>query len=314
MIESNNDNQIDINSENELDINRIFEIVKNDRKIIFLTSVTALLISVIYSLSLSNYYVSESILTARDTQQASPMSEYSGLASIAGINIPNSGASSVYKTIEMIQSREFARHLITFDDVLPSIMAAHSYDHEMKKLNFDEDIYDEVSQAWTRKSSQGIDSKPSYLEAHKKILDEMLSITYDDKTGLIVIRIEHISPVFAKDFLSLIITETNQLNRIKDMESSTKALNLLKKEQSNTSLLEIKQSINKLIETQLEIQMLAGVHEDYMLISVDPPFIPEIKSRPSRSVIVVLTTIFSAMLSIAFLIFRDSYIQINKKI
>ena len=311
MIESDNNNKNENLIEDEIDIKKYFDIAWNGRKIILSFTIISSLISIIYSLTLSNYYISESLLTIRDAQDSRPLSEYSGLASMAGINLPSSGSSSVFHTIEMIQSREFVRHLITFENVLPSIMAPHSYDKKLTKLIFDIDIYDEDTQKWTRKPSQETGIKPSYLEAHKKLLKDMLSISHDEKTGLIFISVEHISPVFAKDFLSLVIKETNKINRKKDMDSSGKALNLLKKELSSTSILEIKQSINKLIESQLETQMMTSMHDEYLLITLDPPFVPETKSKPNRGIIVVLTTILAAMLSTVFLVLWNLYKEIK---
>ena len=97
------------------------------------TSILALS-SIIYSLSLPNYYSSESILIVRDSQNSGSLSQYSGFASLAGINLPSSADNSVYEVMEMIQSREFVKHLIQFKDVLPSIMAAERYDPATKTL------------------------------------------------------------------------------------------------------------------------------------------------------------------------------------
>jgi LPS O-antigen subunit length determinant protein (WzzB/FepE family) len=132
----------------------------------------------------------------------------------------------------------------------------------------------------------------------------MLSISQDKKTGLVSITIEHISPIFAKDFLALVIREANSLNREIDIDNSTKALSYLKTELSQTSLVEIKKSINQLIEAQLETRMMASVHDEYSLISLEPPFIPEEKSRPSRSLIVILATMLGGMLSVMSVLVR----------
>ena len=71
----------------------------------------------------------------------------------------------------------------------------------------------------------------------------------DKKTGLVSITIEHISPIFAKDFLTLIIKEANTLKRKKDIDTSNKALIYLKEELSQTRFVEIKDSINQLINS-----------------------------------------------------------------
>ena len=135
----------------------------------------------------------------------------------------------------------------------------------------------------------------------------MLSIAQDKITGFISINIEHISPVFAKDFLELIIRESNELLRKKDMEESKQGLVYLTSELSKTPFVEIKGSINALIEAQLETQMLAQIHQDYILVEIEPPFIPELKSKPIRSFICILGTMLGGVLSVLIVLIRHYF-------
>ena len=184
------------------------------------------------------------------------------------------------QTIELIKSRKFVKHLMTFDDILPSIMAAKTYNSGSQELLFDQKLYDSETKIWKGKPKKNGLIIPSYLEAHEVYIGNMLSISQDKTTGFISINIEHISPLFAKELLELIIRESNELLRKKDMEESKQGLGYLTSELSKTPFVEIKGSINALIEVQLETQMLAQIHQDYMLIEIEPPFIPEEKSKP----------------------------------
>ena len=125
--------------------------------------------------------------------------------------------------------------------------------------------------------------------------------------------IEHISPIFAKDFLALIIKEANALNRSIDIDSSSRALSYLKTELSQTSLVEIKKSINQLIEAQLETRMIASIHDEYILIALEPPFIPEEKSRPGRAVIVIIATFLGGILSMSMVLLQHTIRQRNNR-
>ena len=305
MIESDQSNLNDsLLSGDEIDLRELFNVILKGKKLIIaITSIFAIC-SIVYSLMLPNYYSSESILVPRDSEKSSGLTQYSGLASMAGISLPKSGGTSVFEVVEIIKSREFVKHLMTFENVMPSIMAAKSYDAASQELYFDPEIYNAKTKTWTRKPSQNKAPKPSYLETHKAYLGGILSISQDKKTGLILIVIEHISPVFAKDFLALIIKEANTLKREKDIGISSRALSYLKDELSNTSLVEIKESINQLIETQLETRMMAKINEEYSLVIIEPPFIPEERSKPNRAYIVVLATLFGGMLSLMIILVR----------
>ena len=186
---------------------------------------------------------------------------------------------------------------MAFESILPSIMAAKSYNNRTQELLFNQKLYESETKTWKNNEI------PSYLEAHSAYLN-MLSVRQDKKTGFIYINIEHISPVFAKEFLELIIREANELLRKKDMDESKQGLEYLTSELSKTPFVEIKESINALIEVQLETQMLAQINQDYILIEIEPPFIPEQKSKPIRAFICVIGTILGGILSVLIVLIR----------
>ena len=295
--------------DDEIDLKELFQVLWKGKKLIIQVTAIFAICSVVYSLQLTNYYQSESLVATRsDTLNQGMISQYSGLAAIAGINLPSSGDDKALQAIELIKSRKFVKHLLTFDNILPSIMAQKSYNNSSKELLFNQEIYDSETKIWKRKPTKNGRIKPSYLEAHKAYMNSM-SISQDKITGFISIHVEHISPVFAKEFLELIIREANVLIRNRDIEESSKALKYLKSELSKTSFVEIQESINSLIEVQLETQMLTQINEDYILIEIEPPFIAEEKSKPSRSLICVLGTILGGMLSIFIVLIRHYLVE-----
>tara|TARA_B100000427_G_scaffold140520_1_gene116891 strand:+ start:157 stop:1086 length:930 start_codon:yes stop_codon:yes gene_type:complete len=289
----------------EVHIKDLFKTIWLEKKIILLSTCIFAVFALIFSLSLQNYYKSESVLSARDQSNTlNQYSQYSGLASLAGISIPRSTDNKANEAIEMIRSREFIKHLLVFEEVLPSIMAAEDYDHLTGTIIFNSEIYNKEKNLWI--SENQINSEPSYLEVYEVYLG-MLSISQDSQTGFIRIGVEHISPVFAKKFLDLIVQEANSLMRKKGLLESEKALEYLKNELSNTTLAGIKESINSLIQVQLKTQMIANLNEEYVLIPIEPPFIPEIKSRPARSVICILGTLLGFMFGILITLVRNYF-------
>jgi uncharacterized protein involved in exopolysaccharide biosynthesis len=290
--------------DDEIDLRELFNVLWTAKKLIIQITAIFAIGSAAYSLQLTNHYKSESLLLARNASETQGLSQYSGLAAMAGVSLPSSGEDKAAQTIALIQSRKFVKHLLTFENILPSILAAKSYNNSTQELVFNQKLYESETKTWKNKSKNNRTMIPSYLEAHKAYID-MLSIAQDNKTGFISINIEHISPVFAKDFLELIIRESNELLRKKDMKESKQGLEYLTSELSKTPFVEIKESINALIEAQLETQMLAQINQDYILIEIEPPFIPEQKSKPSRSLICVLGTMLGGMLSVLIILIRN---------
>ena len=56
------------------------------------------------------------------------------------------------------------------------------------------EIYDHETKSWTRDAPANGNIVPSYLEAHREYA-EMLSIIKDKITGLISLKVEHVSPI-----------------------------------------------------------------------------------------------------------------------
>ena len=61
---------------------------------------------------------------------------------------------------------------------------------------------------------------------------------------------------------------------------------------------DIRNSINALIQSQLETEMLANVRIDYLLRPLDSAYVPEKKSAPVRSMICIAITFIGLLLSI----------------
>jgi len=296
-------NDRDNASDEEIDLREISKVLWGGKSLIASITVLGAVISVVTSLMLTNIYRSESILQPRDSEALGGLSQFSGLASMAGISLPSSTGGSTVEIIEIIKSRQFVKHLITFDEVLPSLVAAERYDALSRKLIFNDEIYDQDSGTWLKGPTADKD-KPSFIDAHITYT-KMVEIAQDNKTGLVSINVEHISPVFAKEFLDLIISEANGWKRNKDMTSTDEALTFLNEELSRTPVAPIRESINQLIEGQLEKRMMAQIHEDYALTVIEPPFIPEMKFFPVRSVISILGTLGALLLSIVIVLTRN---------
>ena len=298
-----------LNPEEEIDLRELFKVLFDGKILIALVASIITFSSVIYALMMTDYYKSEAVMSVRDnSENKNLLSQFGGAASLMGLNV-SSTDDKASQTIQLIQSRKFIKHLLTFENILPSIMAAKSYDISSKKLLFDGDLYDSKSKNWIGEPDENGSAKPSYLDAHGVYLNDLLSISQDKNTGFILIDIKHLSPVFAKEFLELIIRETNTILRKKDLEESNEALMYLTNELRKTSLVELKESIKNLIEAQLEVQMMSKINEDYVLVEIDPPFIPERGLSNSKLLIVIFSAIFGSLLGGVIVLIRHYFLK-----
>lgn len=273
-------------SEEELNIKEIVEVVWRGKSSTAIISSIFFLGAIIYALTATHLWTSSSVLTVVPDSSvgSSRSSAMSGLAGIAGISLSgaNTGPDRTEIALVMIKSRDFLKHLLKFDNVLPGLMAVKSYDRKSKSIVYDQSIY-RPTEGW-------VNQKPSYLEAMKKY-NKILSVSINKKTQFLNISVTHPSPVFAKDLLTLILQETNSLRRERDLEEAEITLGYLYQELEQTQQVDIRLSINQLIESQVKTKMLARVKTNYLLEPLDLPYIPEERTSPRRTRIVLIATI-----------------------
>lgn len=304
--EQNNKNSI---KDLEIDLKLLINILWEGKLYIISISIMAFIISVCFAMLSTVTYQSSSLARVNegsDTGISSALSQYGTIASIAGISLPSALSDQKSDIVmEVLRSREFTKNIILLDDVLPSLMAAKAFDKEKRIIVFDESRYDSNKKIWLDNGQSSI--PPSYLDVHKYLHENVLTISENKISGSYVISVEHISPEFAYNFLNLIIDEVNKSLRIKDLTSSKESLKYLEDLLATTNIQDVRISINKLIQNEIETQMLASIQEEYALRKIDPPYLPIKKYKPYRTKIVFLGTIIGAFLSLMFVIIRIFY-------
>ncbi|MFL2486506.1 MAG: Wzz/FepE/Etk N-terminal domain-containing protein [Gammaproteobacteria bacterium] len=295
-------NEKHMNDIDNLSFSDIFGFFWKKRKLIVKITGTFTLLFIAISLLIPNTYTSSSLLLV--AQQKTQQNNMSGLSALTGFS---SGAlqSSLIKrdadfSIAVLESRDFVEHIISKGDFLPALMATKSFDHETGEIIFDDNLYLVESKKWIRKKVP----VPTILETHKVYLRH-LNVSYDKLTGHISISFEHLSPIFAYEFLSTVIKELNDIARNSDFNDAKKSLIFLNEQARTNTVAQVNDTISNLMEEQLNKQMIANVSEDYLLKVIDKPFIPEKKSSPRRTYIAIFGVIFGLFISIFWIIFYN---------
>ena len=113
---------------------------------------------------------------------------------------------------------------------------------------------------------------------------------------------EHGSPVFARDFLKLVIREINEISRQRDLNQSSEALNYLYNQLDSVLQSDVQVAISQLIESQLKKQMLANVSTSYALRIIDSPYEAELRESPKRKNILIIGTLIGLLMSIFYVL------------
>lgn len=273
---------------------------KRKLKIILVGIITSIFF-IYYALSIPPSYTARAIIKVSDSQETSSSlnSSLSGLASMVGVRLGSSGGKTEDIVMETILSRTFFDHLSKIDQTLPNIMAIDYYDSENKKIIYDAEKYDAKTDKW-------IELPSNYL-SYRKYITSTLGIVKDKFTNFMVVSVTHQSPEYSKELLELIIAELNSLAREKEKIEADKRIEFLNKELTQTSISDIKNTINVLLKSEMQKKMFAEVSEDFLVNYIDYPYIPEIQSAPNKKVIVIFGVFFSNLIFILFLLGFDLF-------
>jgi len=299
--------------DDEIDLRELWSVIWAGKwKIIIITFIFSVA-SVFYALSLPNIYKSEALLSPTEEQSGGlggMASQLGGLASLAGVSLGSGKTDKTALTLEVMKSRAFLFKFIEKYNIAPDLMAVKSWDLESNKLIYDEDVYHSVTNKWLRKVKTPLKAKPSLQEAYKAF-QRIISIEQDSATSMIIISIEHLSPYIAQQWVSWLIDSINEEMKARDLLEANNSITYLTEQLEKTTVSGLQEILYQLIEEQTKTIMFANVREEYVLKTIDPALVPEMKSGPKRALICVLGLLLGAMLSVLIVLIR--YFSSNNK-
>ncbi len=213
--------------------------------------------------------------------------ELGGIASLAGINI-GSGGNSVDRVIAVLKSRAFTDAFIQDEKLLPVLFS---------------DIWDPQNKTWLVEDPK---NTPTLRKAYQIFDNNIRTITQDKKTGLITLAIEWKDPQQAALWANLMVERLNWHEQQAAITEAEKSLAYLKDQLAKTSVLEMQQSIYRLIEAQTKNIMLANARDQYAFNIIDRAVVPETKSKPDRKMIVAMGFAAGLLMSILFAVIFSS--------
>jgi capsule polysaccharide export protein KpsE/RkpR len=251
-------------------------------------------------LSINNSYTSNAVLIPTSAKDSNLTAN--SLASLAGINVGNT-TRDFNVAIAFINSKKIIRQLMKHESFLPDLMAAKKWDTNNESMIYHDDIYDYKNKKWIRDVSLPRQKIPSEQEAFK-LFSKKINVSLDKKKKIITLSVEHISPKVAKQWAQWIIDEANLMVASLAIEEAENSIDYLRNQINQTPYAELRTMFFELIQQNTQNMMLAKVNKQYALTIIDPPLIPETKSKPMRSMIVIFGTLFGGILSIIIVLLR----------
>ncbi len=277
------------NSEEKLMLKEfsIVDIFKAFKKYIYFFYIfvpLGLILAFITSSLLTPLYSSDILVANNNDSEDSSSSALGGLASLAGIQLPQSNNKSV-SSLAMLNSRTFLKSFIKEYDLKPNLFP---------------DQWLEESKKWSEKEPLDV----AAVGELKKIID-----IKKIEGGLVEIVVTSYDPELSVLVANNIIFYFNDYMRKDAINESEKLINFLEKEIVNSSISEVRNKIYNLIKENIAEKSLANVRQEFIYKIIDKAYKATSPSFPNKFQInvigIFLGLIVSAFMSLLLYFFRN---------
>jgi uncharacterized protein involved in exopolysaccharide biosynthesis len=186
---------------------------------------------------------------------AAALSQLGGLASLVGMDLGSSG-SMTEEALAVLRSREFTEAFIRDRGLMQTLLA---------------DRWDADARQW--RDSE--DDWPTLNDAFKVFNEQVRRVNRDTRTGLITLQIVWKDPTDAASWANDLVATLNAEMRARAIASTKASVGYLEAELAKTSTVETRQAITRLIEAEINRQMLANVTQEYVFRVVDRALPPD---------------------------------------
>lgn len=264
---------VDDMADEGVDFVEMLRTVLDYRKGILTTVAVATLVAALFAFLSPKHYQANTLVAPVDRsgnagRNGALASQLGGLVGLAGLSGNHDSGKDV--AIATLTSRILIESMIREENLLPVL--------------FHQD-WDADRQVWTINDPTKV---PTLLDGYELFMKKILKVNEDNKKGLVTITVNWTSPQLAAQWANDVVKRTNRQLRERAIKESEDNLAYLEQEVPKTSLVEMRQSIFSLVQSELEKSMVAKGNEEYAFKVVDPAVVPEHRSSPKRLMLLLL--------------------------
>jgi capsular polysaccharide biosynthesis protein len=140
-----------------------------------------------------------------------------------------------------------------------------------------------------------------------KYLQTIVSISEDQKSGLITISVEMEDRFFAKELVDIYLEEATSFLRELDRKNIDSQIEYYEKELENSGNIELQQNLSQLLSTLIQKRVLADASQFYTVKKITDSNVAFIKdkTKPKRALIVVVAFVTSIIMGIFGVFFLE---------
>jgi len=284
-------------ADDEIDLIELWRVVWAGRKLILAMTFCAALAAIGFSLRMPDIYHAEVLLAPIGNEGSkgglSSLGGLGGLAAMAGVSMP--GGGDVETNLAVLRSREFLTQFVKDKALMPILFA---------------DGWDPQKKGWKEVDPE---EQPGPWDAYRLLTGSVMQASQDKKTSLVTVSAEWTDPALAADWANALVARLNDYLRQQAIVRSENNLKYLNQALETVRVIDMRRTLYSLISDEQNKAMLANTQEEYAFRIIDQASVPDQKSKPKRSMIVILATMTGGMLAI-FSVFFLHWLRRQKEV
>jgi uncharacterized protein involved in exopolysaccharide biosynthesis len=188
-------------------------------------------------------------------------SQLGGIAALAGLS--PGGDSATNEAMAVLQSESLTERYIQANNLLPILYAKD---------------WDAAKGAWKPMDPE---KTPSLWKANREF-ERKIRKVITAKTGLVTLTITWRDPKLAAEWANGLVRMANDSIRDRAIRASERNIAYLNEEAAKTNIVEARQVIFSIMQTEINKSMVARGSEEYAFKVIDPATISELPSSPQK--------------------------------
>lgn len=274
-----------------LDLVRVVRTLCSRRWWIAGVSMLFALLGLAYASIATPSYKAQAVLLQRDENASfglsSAISQFSGLANLAGINL---GADEGREPLGVLRSKGFARRFIAQNELTP--------------------LFAKETTGSLLSGAPSPDESTKLRQATEVFTRTVLDVSEDRRAGLVIVTVRWKDPYIAAKWANLLVAQVNNEMRLRALEDSERNIQYLNEQLQRTDIVSAQQAIARVLESEMQRQMLAQGTTEYAYRVIDAADPPAFRDRPKRLLVVVFAFVAGLIFSVASALLVDPVRQL----
>ena len=210
-----------------------------------------------------------------------------GLASLAGVSLQQ-GSQDKEEALAILKSRVFAEGMIRDQNLLPLFFSGK---------------WNAQAGKWRASDPREI---PTMQDGYEYFNKRLRTVVEDRDRGLITLSVEWRDRVEAAAWANQMIARVNEQLRVRRLSELDQNIDYLNRELEKTGVVELRTSLYKLIEAQINERMVANGRKEYAFRVIDPATAPDVDRffSPRKALMAALGFAIGLLMSGTYLLMR----------